>query len=307
MSIEGISHQHHEHRFSPEKRSSERRTLLVVIITAITMIAEIASGMLFNSVALLSDGWHMGTHATALSFSLFAYIFARRHSLDRRYTFGTWKVEILGAYTSAIALAIAGLYVLYIAAERIFSPVAIHFDQALFVAAIGLGVNLACAFILIRGSSGHAHSGHAHGDLNMRSAYLHVVADALTSVLAIIALLGAKYLAWNWLDPAMGIVGSFLILRWSYILFRKASAILLDKETDGERAQKIKSAIESSGEATVRDLHVWQVGENAHACIVSLQSAKQRDPAHFHRLLEPLHDLEHVTIEIHANDGHDHP
>jgi cation diffusion facilitator family transporter len=227
MHHEQIELWQHLHIFNAEKKSIEARTLMVVIVTFSTMIAEIVFGLLSNSMALLADGWHMGTHAFALGVSLFAYIMARKYAHDHRFTFGTWKIEILGAYTSAIVLGVAGVLMVFVSIERFFKPLGIHYTEAIFVASLGLLVNIVCALILSGGKHSHGHEHqhdgiehdhHNHEDLNLKSAYLHVLADAFTSVLAIVALLGAKYLKFNWLDPFMGILGAGLILRWSFLL-----------------------------------------------------------------------------------------
>ena len=242
MHDEQIDLWQHHHLFNVEKKSVEKSTLIVVIITFITMIAEILFGWISHSMALLADGWHMGTHAFALGISLIAYIMARKFAKDRSFTFETWKIEILGAYTSAIVLGIVGLIMIYSSIDRILHPLSIYYNQALLVAFIGLSVNVVCAVILDRGSSSeheHHHKEddctshlHRHKDLNLKSAYLHVVADALTSVLAIAALLGAKYFNVIWLDPFMGIVGAGLILHWSSLLLKETGGILLQREID---------------------------------------------------------------------------
>ncbi len=230
MHDEQIELWQHHHVFNADKKSVEKSTLIVVVITFVTMIAEILFGWISHSMALLADGWHMGTHAFALGISLIAYVMARKFAKDRSFTFGTWKIEILGAYTSAIVLGLVGLIMIYSSINRILHPLNIYYNQALLVAVIGLTVNVVCAVILNSGGHSHenahhheeddhhAHS-HHHEDLNLKSAYLHVVADALTSVLAIAALIGAKYFNFVWLDPFMGIVGAVLIIRWSYLLY----------------------------------------------------------------------------------------
>ena len=244
MHRKNIEFWQHKHLFNTDKSAVEKKTFMVVIITIATMFIEIFAGWLFNSIALLADGWHMSTHAAALTISLLAYVLARRFSSDRKYTFGAWKIEILGAYTSAIILGIVGLYMSYISVGRIVNPLQINYNYALMVAFVGLIVNLLSALILGGSHDGssdnnhsheyeHGHDGvhhHAHTDLNLRSAYMHVIADAMTSILAIIALTGAKLLHWNFLDPLIGILGALLILRWSFLLLSETSSILLDKE-----------------------------------------------------------------------------
>lgn len=309
MHNEQIDIWQHHHIFNVDKQSVEKSTFIVVIITFITMIAEILFGWISNSMALLADGWHMGTHAFALGISLIAYMMARKYAKDRSFTFGTWKIEILGAYTSAIILGIVGLLMIYTSAERIIHPLHIYYNQALLVAVIGLIVNVVCAIILDRSGKSHEHAhhhdeddhhdhNHHHEDLNLKSAYLHVVADALTSVLAIAALLGAKYFNFVWLDPFMGIVGAGLIMRWSYLLLKDTGGILLQREIDNPLADEIKHEIESDGDSIISDLHIWKVAQNKYACIVSLVTSKNCSIEDYKKRLEKVHELAHVTIEI---------
>lgn len=308
MHNEQIELWQHHHVFNVAKKAIERRTLIVVIITFVTMIAEILFGCISNSMALLADGWHMGTHAFALGISLIAYITARKYAKDETFTFGTWKIEILGAYTSAIVLGIVGVIMIFSSVERIINPLNIYYNQALFVAILGLLVNLVCAIILNSGGHAHEHYHHEehehsyhkhdHEDLNLKSAYLHVVADALTSVLAIAALLGAKYLNFNMLDPFMGIVGALLIIRWSFSLLKDTGGILLEREKDDSIVDEIKSEIESDGDSKISDLHIWKVAQNKYACIVSLVTARNYSAEEYKARLDKLHELAHVTIEV---------
>ncbi len=307
-----MHHQHiqswqHQHIFNVEKKATERRTLVVVIITFMMMIAEILVGWLSNSMALLADGWHMGTHAFALGISLLAYVLARKYATDQSFTFGTWKIEILGAYTSAIVLGMVGVIMIFSSVERLLKPLDIHYNQALSVAIIGLIVNVVCAYILDvkdhahdhhqHPEQGHSHPHHVHNDLNLKSAYLHVVADALTSVLAIVALLGAKYLNYNWLDPFMGMVGATLILSWAASLVRSTSSILLERETDYPLINAITAQIESDNDTKISDLHVWKVGQNQYACILSLVTGRQYTIEEYKKRLRVLPELVHVTVE----------
>lgn len=310
MHNEQIELWQHNHLFNADKKAVEKRTLIVVIITFVTMIAEILFGWISNSMALLADGWHMGTHAFALGISLIAYIAARKYAKDETFTFGTWKIEILGAYTSAVVLGIVGVIMIYSSIERIINPLNIYYNQALFVAILGLLVNLVCAVIL--NSSGHAHEHghhhhgedehshhkHEHEDLNLKSAYLHVVADAMTSVLAIVALLGAKYFNFIWLDPFMGIVGAGLIIRWSFLLLKDTGGILLERENDNPIADEIKTEIESDGDSKICDMHIWKVAQNKYACIVSLVTARNYSIEAYKARLNKIHELAHVTIEV---------
>jgi cation diffusion facilitator family transporter len=307
MHNEQIELWQHQHVFNVDKKAIEQRTLMVVIITFLTMIAEILFGWISNSMALLADGWHMGTHAFAIGISLIAYIAARKYAKDETFTFGTWKIEILGAYTSAIVLGLVGLIMIYSSGERMIHPLPIHYNQALFVAILGLSINLVCAVILNNGGHAHEHERHHHGadehfhhhdDLNLKSAYLHVVADALTSVLAIAALLGAKYFAVNWLDPLMGMVGAGLIIRWSFSLLKDTGGILLERETDHQIVDEIKKEIESDGDSKICDLHIWKVAQNKYACIVSLVTARNYSIEEYKVRLNKMHKLAHVTIEV---------
>jgi cation diffusion facilitator family transporter len=298
----------HQHTFNIEKKAIEKRTLIVVIITFVMMIAEILVGWVSNSMALLADGWHMGTHAFALGISLLAYILARKYSTDQSFTFGTWKIEILGAYTSAIVLGMVGVIMIFSSLERLLNPLDILYDQALMVAIIGLIINLACAFILNvkdpahephehHPERDHSYSHNTHDDLNLKSAYLHVVADALTSVLAIVALLGAKYFNYNWLDPFMGMIGAILILSWAASLIRSTSHILLEREVDYPLVNAIKAQIESDSDTKISDLHVWKVAQNQYACIVSLVTGRQYTIEEYKKRLSILPELVHVTVE----------
>ncbi len=280
----------HDHVFGQDqRRAGESRTLIVIALTAVTMVVEIVTGWLFGSMALLADGLHMGSHAVALTISAMAYIYARRRAGDPRFSFGTGKVNALGGFTGAILLAGFALLMAGESIHRFIEPVPIAFNSAILVAVVGLAVNGASVFIL--GDHGHSHGhehdhgehhdhghDHAHGnhhdhhhDHNLRSAYLHVLADALTSVLAIAALLAGKYLGWNWMDPAMGIVGALLVARWSLGLIRQTSAVLLDQQND-EAAEQIRAALEADGRTRVSDLHVWSIGPGLHAAEIVLAS-----------------------------------
>jgi cation diffusion facilitator family transporter len=299
----------HDHTFNAEKKMTEKRTSVVVVVTLVTMIAEIFFGWLTNSMALLADGWHMGTHAFALSISLLAYILARKYALNQRFTFGTWKIEILGAYTSAVVLGIVGIAMMYTSVERMLHPLAIQYNEALFVAVFGLLVNLACAAIL--GShdhehehpQGHEHEGtdhhdHAGRDLNLKSAYLHVAADALTSVFAILALLGAKFASLSQLDPCMGLVGACLIIRWSALLLKDTSGILLDYVADPPLAREIRRHIESDGDSKVSDLHVWRITQGQYACIVAVVTGRSYTIDEYKTRLADIGALAHITVEL---------
>lgn len=290
----------HHHAFGTQEQSrGERRTMWVIGLTLTMMAVEIAAGVAYGSMALLADGWHMGTHAAALSVAAFAYVYARRHADDPRYSFGTGKVGALGGFSSATGLAVVALLIFGESAQRLASPVAIRFDEAIAVACLGLAVNLACALLLREHHDETNFGEHAHHDHNLRGAYLHVLADALTSVLAIAALSTGKLLGWTWMDPVMGLVGSVVIARWSYALLRDTSRVLLDAELSEERREQIRDAIESDADTRVADLHVWRVGPRHLAAIVSVVAHDAREPDHYKRLVAEQRDLVHVTIEVH--------
>jgi len=291
----------HDHAFGTQARTrGEGRTRWVVAITLAMMGVEVTAGVVFGSMALLADGWHMGTHAAALGVAVFAYVYARRHSDDPRYSFGTGKVGALGGFASATGLAVVSLLIFGESAQRLASPVAIRFDEAIAVACVGLAVNILCA-LLLREDPHHEHgdAGHAHHDHNLRGAYLHVLADALTSLLAIAALSTGKLLGWTWMDPIMGLVGSLVIARWSYGLLRDTSRVLLDAEIPAARREAIRKAIESEEGSRVSDLHVWRVGPRHLAAIISVVAHAPREPDHYKRLVAEQRDLVHVTVEVH--------
>jgi len=295
----------HSHVFNEGNPLAERNTRWAVVLTALMMVTEIVGGWMYNSMALLADGWHMSSHALALGLSVLAYGAARRFAHDNRFTFGTWKIEVLGGYTSAVFLVgVAGL-MLYQSAERLISPSPIHYDQAIAIALIGLLVNLACAWLLKdghahhHGHEGHHNHDHQHHDLNLRSAYLHVIADAATSVLAIFALFGSKLWGADWLDPVMGIVGAGLVAVWAYGLLRDTGRVLLDAEMDAPVVAEIHDVIKASPiKAEITDLHVWRVGKGKYACILSLFVTDAVAPDYFRRQLSIHDELVHVTVEL---------
>lgn len=285
------------------------RTMLVIALTASMMVIEIAAGTIYGSMALVADGWHMSTHAAAMAIAALAYVFARRQAHNERFTFGTGKVGDLAAFASAVILALVAGFIGWESFGRLLSPVHINFHEAVVIAVAGLAVNLASAWLLHDGGDGHAHGRahdhhHAHGhDNNLRAAYTHVLADALTSVLAIFALsMGATY-GWAWLDPAMGIVGAVVIARWSWTLIRDAGRVLVDYVPAGEDLPaEIRAAVQSDNDV-ITDLHVWQVGPGHHAAIVALRSSAPATPEAYKSKLAHIHDLSHVTIEVQPAQG----
>jgi cation diffusion facilitator family transporter len=297
----------HSHVFDDRNPLAERRTRQVMWLTAAMMVIEIIAGTVFGSMALLADGWHMSSHALALGVAAGAYALARRHAEDPRFTFGTWKIEVLGGYTSAVFLLGVAAYMGFESVSRLFNPAPIRYDEAIPVAVLGLAVNVVSAWMLSTGAHGHEHGtdeshghGHRHGhDLNLRAAYLHVIADAATSVLAIAALVGGRYLGASWLDPVMGLVGTVLVARWAFGLLRDTGRVLLDAEMDAPVVSEVCEVIESLPQpAKLRDLHVWRVGKGKYACIISLTATDAVTGAEVRRRLEIHEELVHVTVEI---------
>lgn len=304
----------HDHTFGQDrKKPGEPRTLLVALLTAATMVLEIAAGIAYGSMALLADGLHMASHATALAIAMFAYIYARRHAHDERFSFGTGKVNSLAGFTGAVLLAMFAVIMAWESIARLLAPVSIAFNQALIVATIGLIVNGLSVVIL--GHPGepdqgeppdeghdhghsHAHDHHAH-DHNLRSAYLHVLADALTSVLAILALLAGKFYGLAWLDPAMGVVGALLVARWSIGLVRVTSRVLLDRQGPQPACAAIRAAVEVSGDTTVTDLHYWSVAPGKYNLILVLATRGAYAPNDFRRQLPSDLGIVHATIAVH--------
>lgn len=301
----------HEHIFDESNLAAERGTRAVMWITAAMMLAEITAGWWFNSMALLADGWHMSSHAVAIGLSAFAYAAARRHSRDPRFAFGTWKIEVLGGFASAIFLLGIAAIMVFGSVERIFSPQPIHYQEAMIVAAIGLAVNVVCALILGGAHDHHHehehHGEHHHHDLNLKSAYLHVIADAATSVLAIVALAGGWIYGWYWLDPVMGIVGALLVAAWAKKLLSETGKVLLDREMDHPVVEEIREAVETGPEAgntRVTDLHVWRVGKQKYSCALSLVTCDQTlTPDRVRNQLAQHEEIAHATIEIHRCNG----
>lgn len=347
-----IAQWQHPHGFSKQNTDGEKNTRYVLYLTVITMVAEIVAGTIYGSMALLADGWHMGTHAAAFMITLFAYSYARKHANDPAFAFGTGKVSVLGGYTSAIALGLVALIMLIESGMRLINPENIHFNEAIFVALIGLSVNVLSVFLLKDHHShdhGHSHGhsqhhahdkhehkahkenhccaghehhaadhdhdhdhdhphNHSHGhsqahsghDHNLRAAYFHVLADALTSVLAIAALLFGKYMGLTWLDPIMGIVGAIIISRWSWGLIQQTSPILLDGGVNISLQRKVREAIEAVPDHQVADLHIWRVSADHHAIMASIVSHSPKEASYFNQLLSQFPELSHITIELHT-------
>lgn len=309
----------HDHLFLGQNHArNERRTWAVIALTATMMVAEIAAGSIFGSMALLADGWHMSTHASALLIAALAYRYARRHASDRRFTFGTGKLGDLAAFGSAVVLGIVALLIGWESLVRLRSPVPISFDEAILVAVIGLLVNVLSAWLLKDDHDHHHGHGHYHDhdhdhehdheapaaregqrDNNLRAAYLHVLADALTSVMAIVALLAGRSYGWVWLDPVIGIVGALVIAYWSWGLLKDSGAVLLDYIRDDEDLpDEVRAAIESEHDEII-DLHIWQLGPGHHGAIIALKSTRPEPVAAYRARLRHIDELSHVTVEVH--------
>lgn len=326
MHTENLSSWTHDHVFDEHHAAAERGTRLVMWITAVMMVVEIAAGWWFNSMALLADGWHMSSHAVAIGLSALAYTTARRYARDPRFAFGTWKIEVLGGFASAIFLLGVAAMMVVGSLERIVAPQTIHYQEAIVIAVLGLAVNLVCALILGQAhhhghGHGHPHDhghGHHHGhdhhaapedkddahhDLNLKSAYVHVVADAATSVLAIVALVGGWLYGWSWLDPVMGLVGAVLVAVWAKGLIAETSKVLLDREMDHPVVDEIREVVETGApdeHTRVTDLHVWRVGKQVYSCaltVVTHDAALSADD--IRRRLAVHEEIVHSTIEVH--------
>ncbi|KPL95136.1 CDF family Co(II)/Ni(II) efflux transporter DmeF [Vibrio splendidus] len=315
----------HQHNFSSHNSQGEKRTFYVLLLTIITMVVEIVAGTIYGSMALLADGWHMGTHAAAFGITLFAYRYAKKHAESERFSFGTGKVSVLGGYTSAIALGIVALLMLVESVHRLFNPQAIQFNEAIIVACIGLTVNVVSMFLLgdhhhdhghehghnHSKNHGHSHShdhdsdhGHKHGehhhDHNLRAAYMHVLADTLTSLLAIVALLFGKFYGWNWLDAAMGMVGAFVIAKWTMNLMKQTSPILLDENIDQDYRDSVTETLMPY--ASVTDFHMWKVSEHHYSAAITLESNSDKTVSEYKQMLAKFDKINHLTLEVHSND-----
>ncbi len=302
----------HDHVFNQhEQRAGEKRTIAIVVLTAVMMVVEIAAGLIYGSMALLADGLHMASHATALSIAVFAYVVSRRLAADRRFAFGVGKINSLAGFASAVLLMGFALVMVIESTDRLINPLAIAFDQALVVAVVGLAVNGVSAWVLMSTphehdhrhdhdhDDDHEHSHHGH-DHNLRAAYLHVLADALTSLLAILALLAGKYMGAGWLDPAMGIVGAVLVARWSYGLIRDTARVLLDHQADADRLALLRASIEKNSTDRITDLHLWSIGHGIFAAEIAIVSDELKSPDYYKSLIPQQLDIVHATVEVHA-------
>jgi len=309
MHIHSLEQWRHSHRYQIVNTRGEQRTRWVILLTLIMMVIEISAGYIYGSMALLADGWHMGTHAIALGITAFAYYFARRQASNPVYSFGTGKIGVLGGFTSAIVLAVVALLMGVESLERFLSPRAIKFNEAILVAVIGLIVNIVSALLLQeKHHHGHDHDHNHHNhrkfqDHNLRAAYFHVIADALTSVLAIVALLCGKSFGWVWMDSLMGMVGACIIIKWAHGLLFDTGKILLDRDVNQEAVEEIRSFIESDSDNRVSDIHVWRVGPQHLYAILSIVTHFQKPPDYYKELLSEYEEIVHVTIEVHQAES----
>jgi len=306
----------HSHDFSVDYGNAEKNTQRVMVLTAVTMVIEVIAGTVFGSLALLADGWHMATHVAAFGLTIFAYRYARRFANSPKYTFGTGKVSSLGGFSSAVALGVIALFIAIESISRLFQPQTIRFNEAILVAIIGLVVNLISGFLLHEHHDhDHAHGDHDHDhhhdhhhdhdhdhhqDHNLQAAYVHVLADALTSVFAIVALLAGKFFGWNWLDPMMGLVGAAVITQWALGLLRKTSTVLLDGSVDREVKAAVVAAIEADSDTRIVDLHLWYVSQRHLSAIISLVTHHPKSPDYYKQLLANIVPLAHVIVEVNA-------
>lgn len=309
MEINSNLERYHSHQFDEGNPLAQKKILIATILTAVMMVFEIVGGWVFNSMALLADGWHMSSHMVALGLAYVAYKMARRYAHDKRFSFGTWKIEILGGYSSAILLMVVALLMGFQSIERLLHPVDIHYNEAISIAVVGLAVNLICAWLLHDNHEHHHHHDHEHShhhhhdhhhDLNHKAAFLHVVADAVTSVLAIAALIAGKYFGWNFLDALLGIVGAILVAQWSWGLLRDTGKTLLDAEMSHPVVAEIQEVIEQLSQVKITDLHVWKVGKGKFSCILALETDR-RDltPDSVKKALSIHEEIVHASVEIH--------
>ncbi|MCG8283304.1 CDF family Co(II)/Ni(II) efflux transporter DmeF [Acinetobacter seifertii] len=309
MEINSNLERYHSHQFDEGNPLAQKKILIATILTAVMMVFEIVGGWIFNSMALLADGWHMSSHMVALGLAYVAYKMARRYAHDKRFSFGTWKIEILGGYSSAIILMVVALLMGFQSIERLLHPVDIHYNEAISIAVVGLAVNLICAWLLHDNHEHHHHHDHEHShhhhhdhyhDLNHKAAFLHVVADAVTSVLAIAALIAGKFFGWNFLDALLGIVGAILVAQWSWGLLRDTGKTLLDAEMSHPVVAEIEEVIEQLSQVKITDLHVWKVGKGKFSCILALETDRaDLTPDSVKRALSIHEEIVHASVEIH--------
>jgi len=297
----------HLHDFTNHNQRGERRAYYVFLLTIITMVIEIVAGTVYGSMALLADGWHMGTHAVAFLITIFAYQYARKHADNPSFSFGTGKASVLGGFSSAIALGLVALIMLGESLHRLISPQPIQFNEAIMVAVIGLSVNIISVFLLKddHHHHGHDHHDHQHHDHNLKAAYFHVLADALTSVLAIAALIAGKYWGWNWVDAVMGVVGSLIITRWAISLIQQTGPILLDASIAPEYQREIINTLETQDDNLITDIHIWKVSADHYAAMISLVTHDPKPVDHYKQLLTKFDKIDHLTIEVnHCTETH---
>ncbi|WP_061007513.1 CDF family Co(II)/Ni(II) efflux transporter DmeF [Vibrio sp. CUB2] len=299
----------HSHDFVSHNQKGEKRTLYVLILTVTTMVVEIAAGTMFGSMALLADGWHMGTHAAAFCITLFAYRYAKQNAHNDRFSFGTGKVSVLGGFTSAIALGIVALMMMVESIHRLFNPESIQFNEAIMVAVIGLVVNLASMLLLQdhhhHGHDHHNHHSHDHEhehhhDHNLTAAYFHVLADTLTSLLAIVALIVGKFYGWVWLDAMMGIVGAIVIGKWTLGLMKQTAPVLLDESINKSYRDEITETLTPYAE--IVDLHIWKVSGHHYSAAIALKNHSDKTLDEFKQLLSKFDKIHHLTLEVQTTD-----
>ena len=298
----------HTHQFDEGNPLAQKRILFATILTAVMMLLEVIGGWIYNSMALLADGWHMSSHMLALGLAYFAYRSARHYAQDSRFSFGTWKIEILAGYSSAILLMVVALFMAFQSIERLFNPVDIHYNQAIPIAILGLVINLICAWLLHDGHHHHHHHhhehenehAHTHHDLNQKAAFMHVVADAVTSIFAIIALCAAKYLDWGFLDAVLGILGSILVAKWAIGLIKETGKTLLDAEMNHPVVEEIREVIAAFPQAEITDLHVWKVGKGKFSCILALVTDAELNADQVREALSIHDEIVHISVEINA-------
>ncbi|ARG17909.1 cation transporter [Acinetobacter gyllenbergii] len=304
MQLHSNLDRYHSHQFDEGNPLAQKKILIATILTAIMMVLEIFGGWIFNSMALLADGWHMSSHMVALGLAYFAYRMARHYAHDKRFSFGTWKIEILAGYSSAIILMVVAILMGIQSIDRLMNPVNIHYNEAIPIAVVGLLVNIVCAWLLHDGGDHHhGHDDHHHDhhhDLNQKAAFIHVVADAVTSVLAIVALIAGKYFGWNFLDALLGVVGAILVAKWSWGLLCETGKTLLDAEMSHPVVDEIREVIDQFTQAKITDLHVWKVGKGKFSCILALESTGiDLTPDVVKKALSIHEEIVHASVEIH--------